>query len=169
MLGDREFDKREWRSPMLIGFIHSRNKIVRIVSLLMNICNNVLIFSIQNLRMKWLVVCKHNRGRNEDNPSELIWAHKHTQPMHHCLYLLPFKVDSRPNKNCTSRRYFTSSVRAIGSSFQLAITAPQLDFTGYGTATAQSWPKPSLLKPVVTLILATFKFIFYTTLDLRNN
>lgn len=47
---------------------------------------------------------------------------------------------TRPNKNCTSRRCFTSSVRAIGSSFQLAITAPQSDLTGYGTATAQSCP-----------------------------
>lgn len=55
---------------------------------------------------------------------------------------------SRPRtawKNCICRRYFTSSVRGIGSSFQLAITAPQINFIGYGTATAQSqtykqWP-----------------------------
>lgn len=61
----------------------------------------------------------------------------------------------RPNKNCTSRRCFTSSVRAIGSSFQLAITAPQLDLTGYGTATAQSCPLPHHLRPVSVLYLAT--------------
>ena len=35
-------------------------------------------------------------------------------------------------------------MRAIGSSFQLAITAPQLDLTGYGTATAQSCPRSPL-------------------------
>lgn len=43
-------------------------------------------------------------------------------------------------KNCICRRYFTSPVRGIGSSFQLAITAPQIYFIGYGTATAQSQP-----------------------------
>lgn len=41
-------------------------------------------------------------------------------------------------KNCIRQRYFTPSVRGIGSSFQLAITAPQINFIGYGTATAQS-------------------------------
>lgn len=45
-------------------------------------------------------------------------------------------------KNCICRRYFTSSVRDIGSSFQLAITAPQINFIGYGTATAQSQTQP---------------------------
>ena len=36
-----------------------------------------------------------------------------------------------------SPRYFTWSLRDIGKSFQLAITAPRLDLTGYGTTTAQ--------------------------------
>ena len=34
--------------------------------------------------------------------------------------------------------YFKSQKRGIGYSFQLAITAPPLNVTGYGTATAQS-------------------------------
>ncbi|KAL5107338.1 hypothetical protein TcWFU_001323 [Taenia crassiceps] len=57
-----------------------------------------------------------------------------------------------------NRRCFTSSVRAIGSSFQLAITAPQLDLTGYGTATAQSCPLPHHLRPPSTSHLATTLF-----------
>ena len=42
-----------------------------------------------------------------------------------------------------SRRYFTSSSRDIGISFQLAITTPRLNLIGYGTATAQSWSEGS--------------------------
>ena len=41
-------------------------------------------------------------------------------------------------KNCRNRRYFTSTWRGIGISFQLAIIAPQVDFIGYDIATAQS-------------------------------
>ena len=37
-----------------------------------------------------------------------------------------------------SRRFFTSSLRGIGESFQLAITTPRLGLIGCGTATAQS-------------------------------
>ena len=40
-------------------------------------------------------------------------------------------------KNCTSRPVGTS-VRGIGSSFQLAITTSRYDLIDYGTATAQS-------------------------------
>ena len=43
-----------------------------------------------------------------------------------------------------SRRYFTSSSRDIGISFQLAITTPRLNLIGYGTATAQSWSEGGL-------------------------
>ena len=44
-----------------------------------------------------------------------------------------------------SPRYFTWSLRDIGKSFQLAITAPRLDLTGYGTTTAQGCPTTPLL------------------------
>ena len=44
-----------------------------------------------------------------------------------------------------SPRYFTWSLRDIGKSFQLAITAPRLDLTGYGTTTAQGYHKNPLL------------------------
>lgn len=57
------------------------------------------------------------------------------------LAVVTYVCYSRPRtawKNCICRRYFTSPVRGIGSSFQLAITAPQIYFIGYGTATAQS-------------------------------
>nr|CDS23083.1 hypothetical protein EgrG_000037700 [Echinococcus granulosus] len=53
----------------------------------------------------------------------------------------------RPTKNCTSRRCFTSSVRAIGS-----------NLTGYGTATAQSCPRHHRLKAVSTPHLDTAHF-----------
>ena len=41
--------------------------------------------------------------------------------------------------NWTCRRYFTSSVQGIGISFQLAITTPRINLTGYGTAAAQRY------------------------------
>ena len=40
--------------------------------------------------------------------------------------------------NCARRPCFRASARGIGYSFQLAITTPRIDLTGYGTATAQS-------------------------------
>jgi len=46
---------------------------------------------------------------------------------------------SRGPSEIASRQYFMSSMRGIGSSFQLAITAPRNFLIGYGNATAQSW------------------------------
>ena len=40
--------------------------------------------------------------------------------------------------NCARRPCFRASARGIGYSFQLAITTPQMNLIGYGTATAQS-------------------------------
>ena len=44
----------------------------------------------------------------------------------------------RAFRNCLSQRYFTSTRRGIGYSFQLAITAPLYSIIGYCIATAQS-------------------------------
>jgi hypothetical protein len=44
----------------------------------------------------------------------------------------------RACRNCLNRRYFTSTGRDIGYSFQLAITAPLYSIIGYCIATAQS-------------------------------
>ena len=41
-------------------------------------------------------------------------------------------------KNCKGRPYFKSFLRGIGKSFQSAITAPRVNLTCYGNATAQS-------------------------------
>ena len=41
-------------------------------------------------------------------------------------------------RNCLKSRYFTTSGRGIGYSFQLAITAPLYSIIGYCIATAQS-------------------------------
>lgn len=59
-----------------------------------------------------------------------------------CLQCFLILIQSTPNgvpKNCRSRRYFTSSWRGIGKSFQLAIVTPRQDLIGYDTASAQSW------------------------------
>ena len=66
-----------------------------------------------------------------------------------------------------SPRYFTWSLRDIGKSFQLAITAPRLNLTGYGTTTAQGccvYVTPGLLYPNILLLIVGLHYIIFTIL-----
>ena len=58
-----------------------------------------------------------------------------------------------------SRLYFKSSMRDIGKSFQLAITAPRLDLIGYGTTTAQSWSEIERLEVFMAQVDETWLWV----------
>ena len=58
-----------------------------------------------------------------------------------------------------SRLYFKSSMRDIGKSFQLAITAPRLDLIGYGTTTAQSWSQLERLAVFIAQVDETWLWV----------
>jgi len=49
------------------------------------------------------------------------------------VFIQPF---TRVYKNCTNQKYFISTVRVFGFSFQLAITATRVNVTVYGLASA---------------------------------
>ena len=52
-------------------------------------------------------------------------------------------------RNCVSQQCFMAKARAIGYSFQLAITAPLYSITGYCIATAQSCLRDDLTEYVI--------------------
>ena len=49
-----------------------------------------------------------------------------------------FSASTEAWRNCACQPYFRLSAWGIGYSFQLAITTPQINHIGYGTATAQT-------------------------------
>lgn len=113
-----------WRRFRLAAFLRRR----RIMFRMRCACVNAM----KNCWVMWYVYRRAERATcNVGFPTGSLYGMERDLC---CLHLRPRTAW----KNCICRRYFTSSVRGIGSSFQLAITAPQINFIGYGTATAQS-------------------------------
>jgi len=55
------------------------------------------------------------------------------------IYLNNWRYDSFESSKIAKPSVFQDVLRDIGKSFQSAITAPRIDLTGYGNATAQNW------------------------------